>query len=58
MLPRIGTPSLERTDATLLIAHQKWSTCRIPALNAAAISGQLAFECPQVIKQRRFFASR
>jgi len=30
----------------------------IPALKAAAISGQLAFEWPQVIRQRRFFASR
>src|SRR6056297_3446308 len=50
MLPCIGNPSRLRTDDTSLIAHQKWSTCRMPFSNAAFISFQLALECPQVTR--------
>src|SRR5882762_8523403 len=58
MLPRWGVPNLRRTESVLLIAFQKWSTCRMPASYTAAISGHDAFECPHVTKQPTSFAAR
>ena len=51
MLPCMGTPRRFLMEGTVLIAHQKWSTCRMPFLKAVSISDQLEFEWPQVTKQ-------
>ena len=48
-----GSPFTKYAVTTELMAHQKWSTWRMPALNARSISAQVALECPQVMKQRR-----
>ena len=50
MLACIGKPKRSRTLAIELIAHQKWSTWRTPALYARTISVQLEFEWPHVTR--------
>jgi hypothetical protein len=53
MLACIGTLNRWRIDGTELIAHQKWSTCRIPARNARSISDQLALEWPPTLSSAK-----
>ena len=58
MLACIGVPYWARNEATELMAHQKWSTCRIPARYARSISVHVALEWPHVTRHLRRRAAR